>query len=102
VRQDGNLAPVKEIKQPILNMALFGAQFINAVSQIIGRGSPEFVPRLGQKLDSSAAIGPCSLVRSQEFAQPVDHRRLAIGLLIKRNVCSGHNLFTAQNITILI
>src|ERR1035438_8261483 len=62
VRQDGNLAPVKEIKQPILNMALFGAQFINAISQIIGRGSPEFVPRLRQKLDSSAVGSENSVI----------------------------------------
>ena len=83
-------------------MALFGAQFINALSQIIRCRPPEFVTKLSQELNASAAVGPCPLVGSQEFAEPIHYRSLAIGFLKERNVCSGHNLFTGQNITILI
>src|SRR6266567_2225974 len=102
MRQDCNLATMKEIKQSILDMPLLSAQFINSISQIIGCRSSEFVTQLGQKLDPSAAVSPCLLVRSAEVVKPIDHGGPAIGFLVERNVCSRHILFMDQIITILI
>ena len=43
---------MEEIQDSVLDMALFGAEFINAIAQIIRRGPPEFVAKLGQQLDA--------------------------------------------------
>ncbi len=49
VCQDGDLLPVEEIKKPILDVGLLGAQFINPIPQIASRWSPDLVPELGEQ-----------------------------------------------------
>src|SRR5260370_42426977 len=100
--QDGDLTPMKEIQNPILDMPLFGAQFMNSVTQIIGCRAAKFVAQLGQEFDTSAAVRPGFLVASTEFPKPVHHGSFALCLLVECNVCSGHNPFTDKIITILL
>jgi hypothetical protein len=85
-----------------LDMPLLCAELIYAVAQVIGGGAPEFVSELGQKVDSSPTMRPRFLIRLHEFPKPVEHRRFAVGLLVKGNECSWHILFTKDIITILI
>jgi hypothetical protein len=70
MRQNGYLASVKEIEQPILDMALPDAQLINIVPQIIRRRPPEFVSKLSQKLNPGTTIRPCPFIGSQDFLEP--------------------------------
>jgi hypothetical protein len=35
---------MEEIKHPIVNTLVAGSELVNAVSQVIGFGTPEFVP----------------------------------------------------------
>src|ERR1022692_3242152 len=97
VGENGHLPPMKKVEQPILNMPLFGAQFINAIPQTIRRRPPEFMAKLNQKLDAGTAIRPRPFVGFQEFLKPVHDRGMAIGLLIEHYLRCGHKLFTSQH-----
>ena len=52
-------------------MALFGAQFINVISQIIRCRPPEFVTKLSQELNASAAVGPVSYTHLDVYKRQV-------------------------------
>src|ERR1041384_2425432 len=81
VCQNRRLTAVKEIQNPVLHMALFGAQFINSIPQIIGCRSSEFVSQLSQKLDAHSAVCPCPLIALSQVLQPCENWNLAIGFL---------------------
>jgi hypothetical protein len=58
---------VKKVKQPVLDMSLLGAQFVNAIAQIVRRRTSELVAELGQKFNASATVRPSPLVALQEI-----------------------------------
>ena len=70
MRENGNLASVKEIEPPVLDMPLPDAQLVNAIPQLIRRRPPEFVSKLSQKLNPGTTIRPCPFIGSQDFLEP--------------------------------
>ena len=49
VTEDGDRAAMEEIQDSKMDVAVFGAQFIDAVAQVISRGTTEFVSHFGEE-----------------------------------------------------
>lgn len=93
MRQESDIAAVKEVQDAIVNPSDFGTEFVYPVLEQICGWSTQFISQQCQPLDQFAALQVSAAIRIYEFIEPLEGWNGTVGLAINSTSVSG--IFTA-------
>lgn len=87
---DGDVAAVKEVEEPIVRSSDPGAEFVDAVSQVVGVGPTKFVSQGFEHPHAGDASVDGALVPPGQIPKPLDDGAGAVGFAVDVHACLGH------------
>src|ERR1700722_7540584 len=81
---------MKTVENSVMHVALPNPQFVDAVTQDIGKWPAQLVTKLGQARNCGNATLVSAVVRFAKFLEPIEHWNIVLCLLIKNDLCLRH------------
>jgi len=92
---------VEEIQEPIVHATLADTQFVDAVSQQVRFGTPQFVTKFSQSSNANDSLGECPPLTLPQLQQPIPSRDGSVVILEEDKLRPWHDGTRDKRIAIM-